>query len=649
MQLLSRSFFSGFERSLDSRDSSRAIPIWLTLTVLLIFPASSPAQSGYFQLDMVPDVKTRFSDGCSSVKELASLGQHRGIDVLIFGDHNKNSLEYGFSPFEKIIKMKEERSSVLTSGINTYLSEISTTNSAFKNTLLVSSVESAPFYYWTGSLSEGNLVARDWGKHLWIVGLNNSEDFEAIPTLNSVFSKRYVSQFQGTFLVYGTLFFVSLIAVFLYRKRFPKSTALALGIAFLLFFNNHPFVSSPYNQYDGDQGVEPWQEVIDYVASKGGMAFWNHLETGLTEKRGSLGSETLPHPEDLLLTKNYSGFQAVNDTHISATDPGKEWDQVLLQYVNGERYKPAWGYGANDFHCEEQDGHKLGSVRTIVLVKEKSQPAVLDAMRTGRMYGLRSEGKGRLALDEFSVRDKVTGKSVTLGQEIESSDHPEITVTISSTQKSNKTVRLTLIRNGRVVKEVTGELPYTMAWTDNTVARVGKVYYRLLAESGTSDMILSNPIFVRFQGASAQVAMHSQESLPKSWDEKKFKFPEPTAPKKPVVRAPVVLEKKSMDVLKVAFPDLEEPDILKTPPDPEYPLVRPGGNTSKQRFVSSLINGLSLKEGPGVSFQAQDQANKGEKLLVVRKTEIFTDQKPWLEVEKDGNVFFVWEGFVQPE
>ncbi len=631
-------------------------PLSWALILFFISPVSSFSQSNYIQLDMVPDVKSRFSAGCSSVQELASLGQHRGIDVLIFGDHNKRSLEYGFSPLEKIFKKKEGRSSVLASGINVYLAEISGNDKSFKKTLLIPSVESAPFYYWTGSLLEENLVANNWGKHLWVVGLENPEDFEAIPTLNSAFSKRYVSQFQGGFLFFGALFFVSLILVFLYRKRFPVITFLALIVTSLFFLNNHPFVSSPYNQYDGDRGVEPYQEVIDYVVSKGGMVFWNHVETGSQGRLGDLAFKTPPHPEDLLLTKNYSGFQAVNDTPISATEPGKEWDQVLLQYIRGERYKPVWGYGANDFHCEEQDGHKLGSVRTVVLVKEKNQTEVLDAMRTGRMYGVRkADGKGRLSLDDFRIVDRATGRSVIMGQELESSDYPDIKVKISSNFKSAEKIRFTLIRNGKVVKRELASLPYVLNWRDQAVARAGKVYYRLAAETRSGNMIVSNPVFVKFKGPSAQVASLTQNPLPISWDEKKFRFPEPVAPKKPRVRAPEAFsipERKSFDVLKAAFPDLEEPEILKTPPvtqEPEFPFVLPGNRAIRQRFVSSLINGLSLKEGPGVNFAVQEKAYKGEKLLVVSQTDIFSDNKPWLQVEKDGNIFFVWEGFVQPE
>jgi len=277
-------------------------------------------------------------------------------------------------------------------------------------------------------------------------------------------------------------------------------------------------------------------------------------------------------------------------------------------------------------------------------------------MRTGRMYGVRkADGKERLSLDDFRIVDRATGRSVIMGQELESSDYPDIKVKISSNFKSAEKVRFTLIRNGKVVKREFASLPYVLTWRDQAVARAGKVYYRLAAETRSGNMIVSNPVFVKFKKPLAQVASLTKKPLPKSWDEKKFRFPEPVAPKKPRVRAPEVFsipERKSFDVLKAAFPDLEEPDILKTPlviQEPEVPFVTPGKKAVRQKFVSSLIHGLSLKEGPGVNFAVQEKADKGEKLLVISQTDIFSANKPWLQVEKDGNIFFVWEGFVQPE
>ena len=48
----------------------------------------------------------------------------------------------------------------------------------------------------------------------------------------------------------------------------------------LLLFDNHPFRSSLVDQYHGDRGIKPYQEVIDFAVSKGALVFWNDVEAG---------------------------------------------------------------------------------------------------------------------------------------------------------------------------------------------------------------------------------------------------------------------------------------------------------------------------------------------------------------------------------
>ena len=68
----------------------------------LIFPSSSFAI--YIQLDGIADVKTNFSDGCASIKDIGNQSERLGIDAVIFGDFARNSIEFGAKPFERIFK-----------------------------------------------------------------------------------------------------------------------------------------------------------------------------------------------------------------------------------------------------------------------------------------------------------------------------------------------------------------------------------------------------------------------------------------------------------------------------------------------------------------------------------------------------------------
>ena len=90
----------------------------------------------------------------------------------------------------------------------------------------------------------------------------------------------------------------------------------------------------------------------------------------------------------------------------------------------------------------------------MVLVNKKNNAAVLDAMRKGRMYAVRQPNEtSRLALDEFTVGDGVSGLEATLGESLVAADFPEIRMVIRSTGGKESSAQLKVIRNGEVVKE----------------------------------------------------------------------------------------------------------------------------------------------------------------------------------------------------
>lgn len=623
--------------------------------------APAAALGKYIQLDAVADVKTRFSSGCSSVQELANIAQHRGIDVVIYSDRDRMSLEYGIFPFERIVKKKKEQYSILTSGASAYLAEINTNDKTFPETLLVPAVESAPFYYWTGNLVDKNLTAHNWDKHLLIVGLNSASEYERLPVLNSNFSTKYIDRYGPSFLVLAVLF---LISAGLFYKRVWRKTSFFFTVVFLLLaVNNHPFKSSPFDQYGGDKGIAPYQETIDYAVAHDAMVFWNHLEsTAGVGKKDSVGLDTPPHPRDLLLSKNYTGFEAVYDGKIHVTDPGREWDQVLLQYVRGERAHPVWGYGGNDFQCEGENGRALGGVRTILLVKEKSRKAVLDAMRRGRMYAVKQPDEFRLSLDNFTISDKAkaAGREAVMGDELVTKNFPELKVNLRLTNGIPDWVELSVIRDGEVVKKEIVTMPYELVWRDMNIKREGKVYYRLKAEVSTESYLISNPIFVKFSDAAPQVASVAPEPKPSSIADKAPERPKPPSPPAPPqapsaktafaetvdIRPPAV-----PDVPKISLPEASSETELDLPSAPQVSEPAPAAPATEpekeQKFVVALIDGVTLKKGPGVKFPQTATARKGERLLLLRKLKSLHNGKPWLEIKKDRRKMYVWGGLVK--
>ncbi|UCD10539.1 MAG: hypothetical protein JSU88_07505, partial [Nitrospinaceae bacterium] len=465
--------------------------------------------AGYIQIEAVADVKTRYSRGCETVEDIARLAARKGVDAVLFGDRARDSLEYGAWPLERILKKTLSGPSLLATGASTYLSEINVLNDQLKDTVLIPGTEVTPFYYWTGSSWEDDLVAHDADRHLWLLGLPTAESYEQLPIVGNNFSARYAGRFQNAAIGAAFLFLATLVLAVRNRRRWLW-VPLAIFF-FLLALNNHPFRSSPFDPYQGDQGLLPTQEVIDYVKEKGGMAFLSGLESPPEPRTvGSVGFETAPYPDDLIHATGLTGFQAASPSPVLAVQPGQQWDRALLDHVSGKR-APVWGYGGNDFACENMEGPLFGSVRTVFLVREKTREAILDAMALGRMYAVREPDDSRLSLDEFLVVEQALGHKAVMGETLVSTGVPEIRLKIRATRGGKKTARLTLVRNGEVLREETVSLPYRMVHRDVNVAQEGTVYYRVLVNASEVDHLVSNPIFVHFPGRAAETVQQAKQ------------------------------------------------------------------------------------------------------------------------------------------
>jgi hypothetical protein len=577
--------------------------------------------AAYQQWDLAADVKSRFSTGCSSVQELMDQAEARDLDGLLFGDHDRKSIQYGVPYVERVLRIKMGSPSLLDNGAGTYLSELNQIDKTDDTLVLVPGVESAPFYYWTGNPLDKNLVAHNWDKHLLIIGLPNSRDYEELPTLNSSFTTRYLKDDYLFFLIFciGALFG---LYGFMGKRRRGISFIFALVMG-LLAANTHPFKSSPFDQYEGDQGVEPYQHLIDYADSKGALVFWNHLEEPVSEELDGdliqVKTRTDPHPEDLLLTRRYTGFQAVSASPVSAVEPGKEWDQVLRQYLNGKRDRPVWGYGANDFRCEGKNGDRLGEVRTVVLTSRKSRPAMVKALGAGRMYAVKQgEGKSRLSLDAFELVEPETGNRATMGQELKTASRPGIRFKLSRAgNEPDAQAKIRLIRNGRVVKQSMLKLPYEGVWQDAAVDISRRGYYRLLVEIDAYNQLVSNPIFFG-SGHSEKTEIASAKTDSSS---------APDSLSTPLADSPVSL------------PTQEE----KTP----APKTETLATAPTEKFVEVTGRSVRLRKGPSIQFPVVGKVTQGERLLFVRRTDVMFNGKAWVVIKKEGNLAYVWEGLVK--
>jgi hypothetical protein len=469
--------------------------IFYLIPAFILVSLSLAAAAEYIQVPGLIDLRTTYSDGELDPESLARLARQRGFDLIFINDHDRLVMEYGIFPFRNILRKRIELNSVNEEGAENYLNAIRRAQDQNPDMIIIAGSETAAFYYWTGSYFGDDLTAHDHERRILTIGMDKAKDYEDLPILHNGLSTRYSVMFLPVFLP----FLISLVlGLFLLRWRgiLRVSGIIICVISFLFLINTDPLRSSPFDQYHGDQGIAPYQLLIDYVESKGGLTFWNYPETKSgVRKMGPIFVNTSPYPQVLEQSRGYTGFAALYGDNITVTEPGNLWDRVLFQYCKGERDRPPWGISTADFHEEVKSGEKLGKFSTVFLVREKTREAVLSAMRQGRMYACVGYPQ-RMILKEFSVCSSGCEAKAVSGEEMILNENPRIRISLFSKKPSEGPVEVRLIRSGEVVESFQGQLPMEIEYEDTYYKPGEKVFYRMDARGcGT---LVSNPIFIIF-------------------------------------------------------------------------------------------------------------------------------------------------------
>ena len=469
------------------------------------------AEEEYHHIPGVIHLDSKISAGKLSPVELIEYADRSGVKVAIVTDHDTMSWEYGIRPFRSltgwISGMLTEGRSISAYGAQRYIDTFEWLDREYPNLMVLHGSEVIPFYYWQGSLWKRKLELRNGNKHLLVIGLENAEDYEHLPSVGEhTFPKRsgwgrLLSLWPLGLVVWG----IHLVAI----KRMARSDeqvyspeyqrpyrflgTLCLVAAGLFLIENFPFRRPIYDQYHGDQGIGPYQELIDYVNRRGGMVFWAHPESYMPKTYSlpllTVKVKTPAYYKDLLKAQNYTGFAAFAEGKKYVIPPGGIWDQVLLEYCNGTRDQPVWAIGEVDFG--DVDDFSIIDTETVFLVKEETKQEVLVALRDGRMYAVHGGGTDRLFLDRFRVGGRYMGEETTV------SEAPNIEIEIRCLDPDAR-LRASLIRSGQVVREFDGEGRMLVRFRDEYAEPGAMVYYRLYIE-GAGTRIVSNPIFVRFE------------------------------------------------------------------------------------------------------------------------------------------------------
>ena len=262
---------------------------------------------------------------------------------------------------------------------------------------------------------------------------------------------------------------------------------MAAGILFTI--NVFPFCAPLYDQYHGDRGAVPYQNLIDYAEERGGMVFWAHPDVGGKHKLNDIEVYTPPYYEELLRTYNYTGFSAFVEGMKFSGRPGGIWDRVLKQYVSGERQKPVWAIGELDY----KEGRWMGETQTVFLVNKSNKSGILEAMRAGRMYAVR--GNLKPVLEAFQIWDDEHGTWIEMGGTSTVRKAIKLKIKVRLSEKDRKTAKLRIIREGLVIKEIPVERSIDVELNDEFHGSEENTYYRI----DIVDRLISNPIFVKME------------------------------------------------------------------------------------------------------------------------------------------------------
>lgn len=525
------------------------------LFVLLFFigfARQSHGQDGYIRLNAAIHCDTEISGGKYSPDELALFFKEQKLDAAFITDHDHVTVEYGFFPFRNVFKYRHDRPSVHTFGAENYITKIKELNRQNSDVFIFPGIEAVPFYNWEGSLFQKNLRLKNWHRHVLVLGLDNADIIEKLP---SPINKQYggysfAKLFAGSLALASMAFLISIylnihrrlknenqvrpnlelvknrtetmavtssgrlmkqtrdVLPYSYKiSKYParkksgfraRKISVKVGFIFcmLVLVNNYPFKAQKYSQYEIDAGAQPYQDLIDYVNKNNGLVFWAHPEAENQADVWKIEMNTAAYPELLLQTFNYTGFAIFWEGMKKVGRPGGIWDMVLNQYCAGKRKKPVWAIGELDFE-DENDPKLLRETLTSLWLREKSEAEILDALKKGRMFATRNFAGDFISLEKFFIQDKRGSAHAISGEELFCEAAPEVNIDFII----NKTgeYRLELIRNGKVIKNFqrTGGGEWKIQFSDSELPWDQKSYYRFLLYRNNWAVLASNPIFVK--------------------------------------------------------------------------------------------------------------------------------------------------------
>jgi hypothetical protein len=484
-----------------------SIKLILVIVILICFCQIGYAQE-LIQAPLAIHISSTISDGKLTIPEIIGIAKQNNIKVLIITDRDLMRWEYGIWPLRNIIKKVVQEKSIFKYGIRRYLKQIERAQLSNTDLVLIPGQESAPFYYWEGSLFKDNFKMHDWHKHILAIGLDNIEDYKNLPIIGN--PKGLRTKFQvyklWSIILLLTGFFGFKKRKYKYRdsqgrplgpfdKKWQVCSLFLITVALLFFVNNWSFYGIRYDQYHGNSGIMPYQNFIDYIEQHGGLTFWAHPEAQNLQRFYTIKIETRDCTSDLIRAHDYTGFAIFYEGYNKVGCPGGLWDDILKEYCLGIRKKPIWIIGGLSFDSAGDLSDRMKGLRNILLIPKLNKYEAMEALRKGRMYVMAGMHSSEFILDKFIIRDNSSGIEGTMGQEIALQGRPQLEIKGRLLNGESQPFNIKLIRNGKIIQTFEVISPFDISYQDEYIWKDRKIYYRIEAES-KGIFLVTNPIFV---------------------------------------------------------------------------------------------------------------------------------------------------------
>ncbi len=450
----------------------------------------------YQKLSCIMHLHSNFSHGVShSLEDLVLRARQKNIDVIIPTDHVVMSWIYGPVKYFRILSVKNEFDSVIKKGPEKYLYEIAKLRIKYPDIIIISGIESTPYYWWSGSLPEQNLTINDWHRHMLIVGMENPGDYRMLPLsgISEPGEFDIIMLWPAVFVIFGFVLFK--------KKKFPAFLLLTAGLVAL--FGNYPFETPKYEPhrpiFDNNR---PYQEAIDYVGSKNALTFWAHPEATNWENPRKIENvfiKTMPYPNVLMRTKDYTGFAIFPEGYRKVGSVGGVWDDVLEEYCRGKRKKPVWAVSEVDYG----EGYKgdIDSCKNIVWVVKKNKNDVIDGLKNGSFYALWRSAEWEMTLEDFYVESG--DERAIFGGRLQSHGAVKIFMDIKTSDDLKRQAKIYIIKDGDVVNSMEAEIPGKFFYDRGMNEKISDSsenrpmsYYRVFIDAGYPNYLATNPVFV---------------------------------------------------------------------------------------------------------------------------------------------------------